>query len=107
MSGGSLSDYKEYYISMISKNIKEVIDKNKVLRTYHDSWEYDSKGNLYEEYKYEYNFTEETIECFKKAVEYLDLAYIYAYRIDYLMSGDDGEEDFHRRLKEDLEKHNK
>lgn len=27
-------------------------------------------------------------------------------RIDWLIAGDDGEETFHRRLKEDLEKNN-
>jgi len=31
-------------------------------------------------------------------------AHVYAQRIDWLVSGDDGEDSFHRRLKHDLEK---
>ena len=31
------------------------------------------------------------------------VAEIYAQRADWLLSGDDGEEEFHERLKEDLE----
>lgn len=107
MSGGSLSDYKEYNLTLIRDNIIEVIEKNKVERTYHEKWDYDNEGKLYEWAKYIYDFSEKTIEEFKKAVEYLNLAYIYAHRIDWLLSGDDGEEAFHERLKEDLEKINK
>ena len=33
----------------------------------------------------------------------LKQAEIYAQRIDWLLSGDDGEESFHERLKEELE----
>jgi hypothetical protein len=32
------------------------------------------------------------------------MAQIYAQRIDWLISGDDGEDSFRERLKEDLEK---
>jgi hypothetical protein len=32
------------------------------------------------------------------------MAEIYAQRIDWLLSGDDGEDSFRERLKEDLEK---
>jgi len=46
-------------------------------------------------------YSEETIEEFENALWYLNNAYIYAHRIDYLLSGDDGEETFHKRLKED------
>ena len=46
--------------------------------------------------------SEETIAEFEKAVLYLNLAYIYAQRIDWLVSGDDGEETFHKRLTDDL-----
>ena len=34
----------------------------------------------------------------------LNKAFVYVNRIDWLLSGDDGEETFHKRLKEDLEK---
>ena len=41
---------------------------------------------------------------FKLAVWYLKQALVYTQRIDWLLSGDDGEETFHERLKKDLEK---
>ena len=46
---------------------------------------------------------EETLSEFRKAVVYLRLAYVYAHRIDWLLSGDDGEETFHERLRQELE----
>lgn len=50
----------------------------------------------------DYNMKEETIQEFKKGLDYLYKAYIYTQRIDYFLSGDDSEETFHERLKEDL-----
>ena len=40
---------------------------------------------------------------FKEGVKALQRASIYAQRIDWLVSGDDGEESFHRRLAEDMD----
>ena len=48
------------------------------------------------------NLREETLIEFKKAVEVLRLAAIYVHRIDWMLSGDDGEDNFHERLAEDL-----
>lgn len=45
----------------------------------------------------------EVLEEFKKGLKILKMAAIYAQRIDWLMSGDDGEESFKRRLKEELD----
>jgi TFIIF-interacting CTD phosphatase-like protein len=39
---------------------------------------------------------------FKKGLDILRKAQIYAQRIDWLVSGDDGEDYFHSRLKNDL-----
>jgi tRNA U54 and U55 pseudouridine synthase Pus10 len=52
------------------------------------------------------NFSNETIEEFKLGLKYLKLAKIYAHRIDYLVSGDDSEETFKQRLKEEIGKLN-
>ena len=49
-------------------------------------------------------YTEETIQEFKLGVWYLRQALTYTQRIDWLCAGDDGEENFHSRLKKDLEK---
>jgi hypothetical protein len=45
----------------------------------------------------------EVLEEFKRGLRTLKMAAIYAQRIDWLMSGDDGEESFKRRLKEELD----
>ena len=48
-----------------------------------------------------------TIEAMKEAYRILRLAEIYAKRIDWMMSGDDGEETMHKRLKVELEEFEK
>ena len=50
-----------------------------------------------------HKYSKETIKEFKKGLNILRKAYVYAQRIDWLLSGDDGEESFHKRLKEDLD----
>jgi len=47
-------------------------------------------------------FSIETISEFEIGLDFIKTARIYLERIDYLLSCDDGEESFHRRLKEDL-----
>jgi hypothetical protein len=39
----------------------------------------------------------------EEAVKVLKIAQVYAQRVDWFLSGDDGEESFLRRLDEDLE----
>ena len=43
-----------------------------------------------------------TLSEFEHGILLLEQAAIYAQRIDWLVSGDDGEGNFHRRLNEDL-----
>ena len=80
---------------------------------YKDIWTgevYEIKSYTYEEYEAdEYgeipffpDYSEETIKEFRKGVAILKKAQVYANRIDWLMSGDDGENNFHQRLKEKL-----
>lgn len=88
MSGGAF-DYNQYQIGEIADQIEEVIKKN-------------GEPDIEFGYDYGYNYSEKTIAEFKKGVEYLRLAQIYAHRIDWLLSGDDGEETFHEYLREDL-----
>lgn len=93
MSGGKF-DYQQHRINDIAETIKHEIEINNVKPEY---WEYYGKewdGQVY---------SDKTIEEFEKGLEYLRKAYVYAQRIDWLLSGDDGEDDFHRRLKKDLE----
>lgn len=45
---------------------------------------------------------DETIETMKEAYRQIRIAEIYATRVDWMMSGDDSEESFRERIKEDL-----
>lgn len=90
MSGGSF-DYKQYCLNDIADDIRELIDIN-------NSKELDEYG-----YPIGRGYSPDTITHFITAERLLRVAYIYAQRIDWLVSGDDGEDDFHKRLKEDLD----
>lgn len=80
MSGGYF-EYQQYRLHDMAEKIKEVIASE-------------------EEY---YDYSDETLAEFRKAIRFLRIAEIRLQRIDWLVSGDDSEECFHRRLKEELE----
>lgn len=44
----------------------------------------------------------ETIDAMKEAYRQIRIAEIYATRVDWMMSGDDSEDSFRERIKEDL-----
>jgi hypothetical protein len=77
MSGGHF-DYNQHRINDIIESIEEQIDNN---------------GSEY---------SVEVINEFKIGVKKLKEAYIYAQRIDWLLSGDDNSVEFLKRLEEDL-----
>ena len=101
MSGGRFN-YEQYrfeqYIDDIQKEVdnsgKEIPIKE---RSFDNEW-----YEKYPEDKYYTTYTDETIKEFKQAIEYLKKAKIYLHRVDWFLSGDDGEESFHKRLKEEL-----
>ena len=108
MSGGAF-DYKQYNIAMIADEVEQIILNNGRPKTQEElrdeSWARDN--SWYEKYPEDlnqYKYPDDVIEEFKKGLDILRRAQIYAQRIDYLISGDDGEESFHERLKEDLSK---
>ena len=90
MSGGFFS-YKQYELSRIIDDIEQEIRDNNAEPRPKDFFE-------------PRNLKKETIDEFKKGIEHLKKALIYVQRIDWLLSGDDGEDTFHERLKEDLSK---
>jgi len=47
-------------------------------------------------------YSKETMAEFGKGLTALRVAAVYLERIDFLISGDDSEESFHKRLEEDL-----
>lgn len=80
MSGGHF-DYYQYHINEIADKIEQAIHKNDGC---------------------EYPYSPEVIAKFKEALPYLQRAFVYAHRIDWLLSCDDGEESFFSRLHEDM-----
>lgn len=91
MSGGHFN-YDQYKINNIADEIEHLIFTN-------DSNEENDwggvKGNHY---------SKETIDEFKKGLKVLKEASVYAQRIDWLVSCDDSQESFHKRLKIELDK---
>lgn len=91
MSGGYF-EYKQYELNNIADNIEQVIRdyKSKKKSEYEDSvkWDFKDPNTIFELYN---------------AMNLCRRAIIYAQRVDYLLSGDDGEDSFHKRLKEDLD----
>ena len=79
MSGGYFNG-SEYWFEEIENGIVDLIKSNN-----DDNW-YDQK----------------TIEQFSIGAKMAAIARVYAMRIDYLVSGDDGEDTFHKRLAEEL-----
>jgi hypothetical protein len=107
MSGGAF-DYNQYKIGYIADQIEEVIIKNGVEKTPEElkdeSWRDDSWYKKYPEELFHYKYPDEVIEKMKEAVKALHIAQEYAQRVDWLLSGDDGEESFLSRLEENLKK---
>lgn len=85
MSGGHF-DYAQYKLEDIADEIRSLIALN-------------NNPQLDPEAKY----SDETIAKFLEADKTLRVAAVMAQRIDWLVSGDDGEESFHKRWNEDIE----
>jgi len=75
MSGGHF-DYHQYRIREIAESVEDIIQN--------------------------YKYPPEVLEKIKEGLDALKKAEIYAQRIDWLVSGDDGPETFLERLNEDL-----
>ena len=110
MSGGAFN-YDQYKIGYMVDQIEEVVVKNGVEKTPEDlkeeGWRDPDWYKKYPEDLFHYKYPDEVIEKMKEGIEALKRAQIYAQRIDWLLSGDDGEESFLRRLEEDLNELNK
>lgn len=89
MSGGYF-DHQQYRISQIADDIRLLIQNN-------NTTELNQWGD-----RIGCNYSPETIRHFQDAVVQLNKAFVYAQRIDWLVSGDDGEDSFRNRLQTDL-----
>jgi len=78
MSGGYF-DYKQFELQKLADDIEQMVLDN-------DNQDWEDK------------YARETIDDFKEAVRLLRRAYVYAQRIDWLVSGDDAPSTFHKRL---------
>jgi len=79
MSSGYF-DYRQHRMDDIIEAIEDVVENNDAV------------------YSYNQSFINELIN----AIRALKIAYIYTHRIDYLLSGDDSQETFLERLRDNL-----
>lgn len=112
MSGGHF-EYAQYKIADIYNSIEEYLhgrelDECDIECYIEEYFNTDEEAEYLRKHHHtipnQNGFSEETLAEFKKAVHILKQAEIYAQRIDWLLSGDDGEESFHERLKKELGK---
>ena len=94
MSGGWL-EYRQYILEDIINKIEETqADVNTKPTTEDEEWSY-------------YNFVEDkegfNLIC-NTAKFYLEMAQVLAHRLDWFMSGDDGEESFHQRTVAEIDR---
>ena len=111
MSGGHF-DYYQWHIRDIIYSLEDYIyghslEEEDIDYYIEDHWLEDKEKEYVIKNKHTvpnlYEYSKETIKEFKKGLAILRKAYVYAQRIDWLLSGDDGEESFHERLKEELD----
>jgi hypothetical protein len=93
MSGGHFN-YIQYKLEDIAEELENIIVEN-------DSDELNEYGDRIGK-----NYSEETIDEFMNAIVFLKLCETYIQRIDYLLSGDDGEDSFHSNLRKDIDGEN-
>lgn len=81
MSGGYF-DYDQHRLQDMIDKIQHVINEN-------DTTEW-------------YQYSPRTIDEFRNAIDVMKIAYVYAQRIDWLVSADDSEYTFQRLLDKEL-----
>lgn len=91
MSGGYF-EYKQYELNAIADSIEQVIR----------DWEEKKMSEYDNIVKWDFRYPSTILELYN-AMNICRKASIYAHRVDYLLSGDDGEENFHERLRHDME----
>jgi hypothetical protein len=106
MSGGHFN-YDQFKIEQIADEIQEELDRQGKEKKGDDLW---GMGDYYEKYpeeKFYPTYPKEIQNRFKQAIRFLRMAQIYTHRIDWYLSGDDGEDNFLDRLSSDIRHFNK
>lgn len=96
MSGGRF-EYKQYIITEIADQIEDVLYKQGKQIPREELYYDDGEKRYY------YTYTKQVQVELRNAVHILRKAAIYAQRIDWLLSWDDSEESFLKRLKKELD----
>lgn len=91
MSGGHLGIVNYLTVEEVAVEIERIIANNQVK----------------DEHGYCDDYSPYTLSLLKDAAEAIRLASIYIHRVDYLVSGDDGQETFQVQLAEEISEHNK
>lgn len=94
MSGGAFG-YSQHSITDIADSIQNKLDRQGTEKSKFTNY-FDDKDSYY------FTYPKEIRDEFRKAIKALRIAHIYAQRIDYYLSGDDGEKSFLERLNEEL-----
>lgn len=105
MSGGHF-DYKQYQIDQIIEGIEEHLE---LMGKEREDVDNPYRREYYSEYPEARIYpveSEEVQERMRHAIRALKIAKIYAQRVDWYLSGDDGEESFLERLDRELHKLN-
>lgn len=110
MSGGHFDYLQHRFEWEIIEPIQELIANSGREKTKEElkddySWYGEDRFQQHPEDKFHYKYPDDIIDEFQNAIHYLKMAQIYTQRIDWLVSGDDGEDSFRTRLKEDIEEY--
>jgi hypothetical protein len=104
MSGGnflySQDRFENEFVEPFAKLVKKMEEYRELLPENLPKGKY---GDVVWEAGLAQEVSNETFKEFRKALLVMRTAVAYAHRIDWFLSGDDSEESFHKRLKEDLE----
>ena len=101
MSGGYFY-YDQYRINDIANRIERKLNRQGKEKPKDDLYGDAEYFEKYPDEKYYYTYPKHVQEKLREAVQQLRIAAVYAQRVDWLLSGDDGEESFIERLAEDL-----
>ena len=103
MSGGAF-DYKQHHIRDIYEEIQSELSKQGKEKAKEEMWNMMEYYEKYPEERFNTVHRADVQKIMKEGVMALKIAEVYAQRIDWYLSGDDGEDSLAERLKSDLDR---
>lgn len=103
MSGGYFN-HNQYQIDEIVDIIERKLNRQGKKKFKNELYGSDEYYKKYPEEKFHIIYSEIVQEKMREAIKQLKIASVYVKRIDWFLSGDDGEESFLKRLQDDLNK---